>query len=236
MAQTAPDPSAPAESQATHFIKSLLPDNQVPIAVGGQYRIMGNASNFQNHSTTLSTDQAFEGFANQRFRTWLTVSPNENVQAYIQVQMGSMLLGADNEFSKTFVAPLSASNDQVGIMLRRAYLAYQTEALGRFRVGIQDFSDSFGDTLASADWDFNVGGVAWDKTFKQFNDLKLNLGGYFLTETGALNSSNAYLFAFDATQPITDKSSVGFSAIIFRITAIIPIPPCLPTNRPRMFG
>ncbi len=203
--------SVPTDSQATNFLRSLFPDNQIPFAVGGQYRIMGNASNFQNHSTTLSTDQPLDGFANQRFRTWMTVSPNENVQAYIQVQMGSVLLGANNDFSKTFAAPLSLSNDQVGIMLRRAFLSYQSEGIGRIRVGIQDFSDSFGDTLASADWDFNVGGIAWDKTFKQYNDLKLQLGAYLLAESGALNSANAYLIAFDATQPLSDKFAAGFS-------------------------
>src|SRR5262249_3860588 len=112
-----------------------------------------------------------------------------------------------------------AAEDRVGIMLRRGWLAYQEEDCGKFRAGILDWHDSFDDTLASSDYDFNIAGVDWTKTFRELNNLKVILGGFLLSDLALLSTQNppelgshtALLFTADVDQPIGEKSSVGAS-------------------------
>lgn len=100
---------------------TIAEEKEVDIKIGGQYRIMGNTSNFDWHAASVAKDEASSGFANQRFRTWLTVKPNENISAYLQVEMGHITWGEDGEFPKTY----AVGGDEVGMETRRAFLTYR---------------------------------------------------------------------------------------------------------------
>jgi hypothetical protein len=186
---------------------------------GGQYRIEPNSANFPFQPLVITNHEQTETFVSQRMRLWATVNPNENVEGYIQVQIGGVLWGQNVDFPKTFDGPKFPPNeDRVGIMLRRGWLAYQDEECGKWRAGILDWHDSFGDTLASSDYEFDIGGVDWTKVFKDFNNLKVVLASLFLsdlplitTETVPLGSHTAWLLTADVDQPIGEKSSVGAS-------------------------
>lgn len=183
------------------------------IDVGGQYRVMFNSANFGFHPETLSDDQPSQNFFNQRFRTWLTVSPNDEVEGHIQVQMGHILWGENFEFPGANVAPLfPAREDRVGIALRRGYLSYQTDSWGRLRAGIQDWQDSFGQTLASSDWDFNVGGLTWARAFPRLGNMDLLFGAFQLFNGDVTAADSAMLFTWDGDWTGPRGNSLGWSA------------------------
>jgi hypothetical protein len=186
--------------------------------LSGQYRVLPNFSNFDFQPLTIGNNQPSENFANQRLRLGLSVFPNENVEGYLQLQIGGFLWGQNFEFPKTFPGPFSPLGaDRVGIMLRRGWMAYSDEECGRFRIGILDWHDSFGDTLASSDYEFDVAGVDWTKTFHDLGDLKLWVGAFILDDQAFIQSDltpgnhDAFLFTFDADQPFGDVYSAGFS-------------------------
>ncbi len=173
---------------------------------------MFNASNFAYHSPTISDDQKSQTFFNQRFRTWLTVAPNENVEGYLQVQIGHIAWGTNFDFPKTYVPPFVGDGSQVGIELRRGYLGYRTEGLGRIRAGIQDWQDSFGQVLASSDWDFNVGGMSWNRDFPSLGDMNLLLGIFTPYEGDVRLADDAELLTLDLGWKGDENRSFGFGA------------------------
>lgn len=183
-----------------------------PVGIGGQYRVMFNAANFSFHSPAITDSQRSQTFFNQRFRTWLTVTPNEHVQGYLQVQMGHNLWGDQFEFVKTDVAPLFPVGTRVGIALRRGYLAYRTEDLGELRVGVQDWQDSFGQTLASSDWDFNVGGLSWARTFPSLGNVNMLLGLFALSEGDVALADDALLLTLDLEWHSDEDHALGLAA------------------------
>jgi hypothetical protein len=214
-AQT-PDPTLPGPSN----LNEPAPFDWSKFRLGGQYRIEPNASNFSFHPTTVGDAQPTEGYVLQRFRLWLTYDPTDNVQGYIQMQIGQLPWGTGFDFSKTFQAP--NHGDEVGILLRRAWLAVKSEDLGQVRAGILDWHDSFDDTMASSDYDFNVGGVEWTKTIAGMNNLALKAAFLLLNDQAFVDSNllpgshTAYLLAWDADQPVGARHSVGFSAYYLR--------------------
>jgi hypothetical protein len=187
----------------------------------GQYRVLPNVSNFDFQPETIGngSEQRAETFAQQRLRLGLDVFTSEHVSAYIQLQIGGFVWGQNYEFPKTFVGPtFPAADDRVGIMLRRGWLQYSDDECGKVRVGILDWHDSFGDTLASSDYDFDVAGIDWTKTYKDLGDLKVTLGAFVLTDEaliesdkGPLGNHDALLFTFDADKPVAEKTSIGAS-------------------------
>ena len=184
------------------------------INIGGQYRVMYNASNFDYHSVTLDNNQQSQTFFNQRFRTWLEINPNDNVQGYLQVEMGHVGWGSNFDFPKTYNGPrwpAAVDGDRVGIELRRGWLSYKNEGLGRLRAGIQGWQDSFGQTLASSDWDFDVGGLSWLRTFPAFGDMTMLLGMFSLNEANVHSADDATLFTLDLDWCCSKDSSFGFS-------------------------
>lgn len=190
-------------------------DTEVPapsfpkIKIGGQYRVMGNLNNFGFHPSTISDDQSRESFFNQRFRTWLDITASENVGAYLQLEVGHIFWGQNFELTKSYRGPLSSMGDRVGIELRRAFLTYQRENLGLFRFGIQDWDDTFGSVLASADWDFNVGGVNFSRRVGQ---TTIRLGGFVLGNGPiAKLSGDAILFAGDVERKLGTESALGLA-------------------------
>lgn len=208
----------PAEPQVKHAERSDAPGlpterpQPPPYAIGGQYRVMFNAANFAFHPPDVTDAQKSQTFFNQRFRTWLTVAPNENVGAYLQVQMGHNLWGEQFEFVKANVAPLFPVGDRVGIALRRAYLSYRNDGLGELRLGVQDWQDMFGQTLASADWDFNVGGLLWERPLPRLGDARMRLGWFALSEGDVQLADDALLVALDVAWQPSDQAYFGLAA------------------------
>jgi len=229
------DADAPAEPTET-VIPEPLPDETIPaemvapvntappfdwsrFRLGGQYRILPNASNFGFHSPVIRDSTPSQFLFLQRMRLWLTYNPTENVEGYIQMQVGQVPWGAGYDFNKSFTAGgTPVTGDHVGILLRRSWLAVKNDAYGVIRAGILDWHDSFGDTMASADYDFNMGGIEWKKEFTDHNKLVVKSAMLLLNDKAFNQASvnpgpnSAYLFAWDVDQPIGEKHSVGFSA------------------------
>jgi hypothetical protein len=226
-----PIASAPTEAAAAEAIlpapapaDNTFHQGDLRFRLGGQYRILPNFSDFLFQSPTISDNQPSENFAAQRLRLWLTVMPNDNVEGYVQMQIGGFTWGQNYEFPKTFNGPsfsalgIPPPGDKVGIMLRRGWLGYKDDECGRWRIGILDWHDSFGDTLASSDYEFDVAGVDWQKEFPELGKLRLWLGAFLLTDEALLVGStnipgahDAYLFTLDADQPLADRYSIGGS-------------------------
>lgn len=187
--------------------------------IGGQYRVNPNFSNFPFQPVTLSPDnESGENFAQQRLRLWLTAVIDEHIEGYVQVQIGGFLWGQNYEFAKSFVGPrFPPRDDRVGILLRRGWISYHDDECGKFRIGILDWHDSFGDTLASSDYDFNVAGVDWTQTFPELGNMKAWLGAFVMTDLALLQTDlpvgnhNALLFTSDFDWKCGDRSSFGFS-------------------------
>lgn len=191
--------------------------------LGGQFRMNGNADNFPFHPTALLPDQPSKAFVTQRYRLWLTYSPTEHVEGYVQMQVGGINWGTNYDFNKNFIGNFtSVAGDRVGIELRRAWLAYKDEDLGKVRVGFLDWHDSFNDTLASSNYDFNVAGIDWVKTVAAINNLRVSAAALVLSDQAFATSNpapapgthTAVLYAFDADQPVTEKLTVGASAYV----------------------
>jgi hypothetical protein len=178
--------------------------------VGGQYRLMYNAANYDYHPQSISDNQPSQAFANERLRTWLTVQTSDNVEGYVQVQQGGFLWGQGYDLPKTFTAP-GTIDDQAGVMLRYGYLAYHNDCLGRLQAGIQGWQDSFSQTLFSSDWDFSVGGLSWERKFPELGDSRMKFGIAELVEGDAQLVDQSYLITLDVDRPICEKHSVGFS-------------------------
>ena len=191
--------------------------------LGGQFRIEGDGNNFPFHPLALTNSQPERAFVNQRYRLWLTYSPNENIEGYVQAQLGGINWGTNYDFNKNFPGNFtSVAGDRVGIELRRAWLAYKDADWGKVRVGFLDWHDSFNDTLASSNYDFNVAGTDWVKTVESLNNLRLSAAALMLSDQAFANTNpaatagthTATLIAFDADQPLTQKLSVGASTYI----------------------
>lgn len=179
------------------------------IKIGGQYRVMGSLNNFGFHPSSISDQQDRESFFNQRFRTWLDIDVNENVAGYLQLEIGHVLWGQNFELTKSYRGPASTVGDRVGIELRRAFLTYQRENLGLFKFGIQDWDDIFGSGLASSDWDFNVGGLHFSRSFG-LTDMRL--GGFVLGNGPATKlSDDALLFTADVERKLGGESTLGLA-------------------------
>ena len=128
--------------------------------------------------------------------------------------MGHIAWGDDYEFTKTYAGPrfpasTDPAGDRVGVEVRRAYLAHESSGLGSFRAGIQDWQDSFGQTLASSDWDFNVGGVQFKSEPAMDGGLDLRAGIHSLWEGDAADADDTYLTTFDLTYSTQAGDALG---------------------------
>ena len=156
----------------------------VRIAIGGQYRLMGNGSNFGFHDRYVGENQRGNLIGNQRFRTWLNIHDRDACRygAYTQVEIGHTALGSGDEFPKT----VGSGDDQVGMKLRRGFLWFKPSERSLVRAGIVAWEDRFGERptfssplwtinradtsqapLANSDWEFTVGGVTFEATARE---------------------------------------------------------------------
>ena len=153
----------------------------VGIAAGGQFRLMGNRSNFGFHDRTAGPEQPRSTIANQRFRTWVNVHDRTSCRygGYAQIEIGHLNLGSGREFPKTF----GSGGDQVGVEMRRGYLWFRPAEGALVRAGVLPWEDRFGERptfavplwsvgrpgtgrapLANSDWEFSVSGITLEAT------------------------------------------------------------------------
>ena len=171
----------------------------VGIAAGGQFRLMGNRSNFGFHDRTAGRDQPPNTIGNQRFRTWVNVHDRASCRygGYMQVEIGHLDLGSGLEFPKTF----GPGGDQVGVEMRRGYLWFRPAEAALVRAGVLTWEDRFGERptfavplwsigrpgtgrapLANSDWEFSVSGITLEATARDAWRYAL---GALLLERGA---------------------------------------------------
>jgi hypothetical protein len=177
--------------------------------IGGQYRMMFSAANYDYHPEFINSSGTSQAFINERLRTWLTVQTSDNVEAYVQAQMGNVPWGTNYDLSKTFQG---TAGDQVGVMLRYGYLAYHDDCLGRLQAGIQPWQDSFAQTLFSSDWDFSVAGLSWVRKCPELGDSQIKFGIFELVDLDDQLVEQTYLLTLDLDRRVGEKGSIGFSA------------------------
>ncbi len=177
------------------------------VRFGGQYRINGQATNFDRHSVFLTNDQSSVSFGALRLRQWFNLFHEERKDhgVYVQLEIGHVFLGEDEDFPKAF----DSGGDEVGLELRRGYLWVEPWRDATLRVGVVDWQDRFGDrpgfdaqlwtvddyasarsVLANSVWDFNVSGLTLDGLFAERIHYRGGLlwlaeGDDTLTGTGA---------------------------------------------------
>ena len=153
----------------------------VGVAAGGQFRLMGNRSNFGFHDRTAGADQPRSTIANQRFRTWVNVHDRGSCRygGYAQLEIGHLNLGSGREFPKAF----GSGGDQVGIEMRRGFLWFRPTEGALIRAGVLPWEDRFGERptfadplwsisrpgtsrapLANSAWEFSVSGITVEAT------------------------------------------------------------------------
>jgi len=229
--ETSPHQEAPQGPQQSG-IDPLVSQERQLWSLGGQYRVMFNASNYDFHQMQISDDQKGGTFFNQRFRTWVSITPNDCVEGYLQVEMGHIGWGDNFDFPKTYIGPrFPPGDDRVGIETRYGYLGYQEDGLGRMRLGIQPWQDPFGQTLASSDWDFSVGGFTWARTFPGLGDMTLLFGAFSLFEGNVKDSDDAALFTWDVDWKTSENRGLGFSAYFLPDNGEYSYPTAAPYDR-----
>jgi len=135
------------------------------VSMGIQYRVMYNHSNIPGPGGTTFTDAPSYDFFRQRLRLNIDMQPAENVGGFAQLEFRGGWGGSSPDFSDPRDP---AANDPTvnpfnrlqarGVRYGYLYVTKQEHTLA---VGILPASDQVGDTLFSADWDFNVGGIAY---------------------------------------------------------------------------
>ncbi len=189
------------------------------IAVGGQYRLMGNGSNFGFHDRRIGEKQKGNRIGNQRFRTWLNVHDRTTCRygAYTQVEIGHTALGAGGEFPKT----VGSGDDEVGIELRRGFLWFKPNDRSLVRAGVVGWEDRFGERptfgsplwdinrpgtsqapLANSDWDFSVGGLTLEATARETWHYALGALALVRTRTAIGDDVAAWLLTADVDRSV----------------------------------
>ncbi len=137
-------------------LNAAVPLDKIKAELGAQYRVMYNFSNI------VSTDDY--DFFRQRFRVTLDVKPAENVGGYAQFEFRGGWGGTSPGSSDPRGAVVSSVpyNRLQARGIRYGYI-YMAPTDGHIlKAGILPVSDQMGDTIFSADWDFNVGGIAYN--------------------------------------------------------------------------
>lgn len=137
--------------------------DRLAVGLGVQYRLMHNASNLPGPGgTTVARTEAYD-FFRQRLRLNVSISP-KGIPAggFAQAEFrggfgGSSPNASDPRGEEPTRNPFNRLQAR-GI--RYGFLYFTPLREQTILGGVLPLSDEFGDTLFSADWDFNVGGVA----------------------------------------------------------------------------
>jgi len=132
--------------------------DKLKVDLGLQYRVMYNLSN-------IGTKDDYD-FFRQRFRVGLDIKPAENVGGYAQFEFRGGWGGTSPAVSDPRVGPTFSDwgipyNRLQARGIRYGYIYTSPKEGHMLKAGILPVSDQLGDTIFSADWDFNVGGILY---------------------------------------------------------------------------
>ena len=132
--------------------EAAVPLDKLKVDLGLQYRVMYNFSN-------ITTSDDYD-FFRQRFRVTLDVKPGENVGGSAQFEYrggwgGTSPGSSDPRGASVTSIPFNRLQAR-GIRYGYVYFTHDSHLI---KAGILPVSDQMGDTIFSADWDFNVGGA-----------------------------------------------------------------------------
>jgi hypothetical protein len=162
--QPAPQPVGdPPEGWSRHGDTGVTPIGDSTFAFGVQYRLVYDGSNLPGPAGTTADNPAGYDFFRQRVRLNLEFAPNDSVGAFVQAEFrggwgGSAPGASDPRDAQPTLNPFNRIGDRG---LRYTYLFWKPSKTQQVMAGILPYSDEFSDTLFSADWDWNVGGIGW---------------------------------------------------------------------------
>ncbi|HWP90995.1 MAG TPA: hypothetical protein VNN20_02190 [Thermodesulfobacteriota bacterium] len=176
-----------------------------------QQRLMYNASNIPGPANTNFGNTKNYDFLRQRARLGIDIRPLENVGGYVQLEYRSGLgVGPDISDPREGIDFDNIAFNRLDDRgLRYAYFYASPIKEATFVAGIIPSSDYLGDTQFSADWDFNVGGVALTGEISDFtyrlSYLRLidGLGFNIINELG----EDAHLILADFTTPFFNEAT-----------------------------
>lgn len=227
-----PDQTSPKAPSGEHLyfeglgLNENLPERAISldrlrVGLWLQYRLMYNASNIPGPANTDFGNTKSYDFLRQRARIGIDIRPFENVGGYAQLEFRSGL-GVGPDISDPRVGidfDNIAFNRLDDRGLRYAYFYASPIKEATFVAGIIPSSDYLGDTQFSADWDFNVGGVALTGKISDFtyrlSYLRLieGLGFNIINELG----EDAHLILGDFTMPLfKDATRLGLHIYYLR--------------------
>ena len=149
-----------------------------------QYRVMYNNSNMPGSGGSTFTDHRDYDFFRQRFRLSLDVQPSERIGGFVQLEFrGGWGVGPDISDPREDLSQAVAFNRLKARGIRYGYIYALLGKEQRLSVGILPVSDKVGDTLFSADWDFNVGGISLEGNLSK---SKYRLGYLRIVDTLSL--------------------------------------------------
>ena len=124
---------------------------------------MWNFSNIPISGVTTAVDTEDYDFFRQRMRFNIDVQPVEDVGGFLQLEYRGGWGGTSPTSSdpRGVGLTLNAFNRLQARGVRYGYIYYTPEEKTYLAAGVIPVSDQIGDTLFSADWDFNVGGVTY---------------------------------------------------------------------------
>lgn len=134
------------------------------VGLGVQYRVMYNASNLPGPGSSTITDPRDYDFARQRFRINFGIAPKgQRLGGAAQIQFQGGFGGSSPGASDPRGVPptVNGFNFIRAQGLRWGYIFAEPWEGQRFLGGIIPMSDEVGDTLFSADWDWQMGGGAF---------------------------------------------------------------------------
>lgn len=185
--------------------------DKLRVGIWLQYRLMYNASNIPGPSETSFGNTESYDFLRQRARIGLDIRPFENVGGYAQLEFrGGLGVGPDISDPRAGIDFNNIAFNRLDDRgLRYAYIYASPIKEATIVAGILPSSDYLGDTQFSADWDFNVGGVA---ITGEIGSYSYRLSYLRLIEGLGFNSMNE--LGKDTHLVVTDltKSFLGGSA------------------------
>ncbi len=146
-----------------------------------QYRVMYNRSNLPGAGGSSFLDLNDYDFFRQRFRLTLDVQPTKRVGGFVQLEYrGGWGVGPDISDPRGGISHGVAFNRLSARGIRYGYVYAFLGQGHKLSTGILPVSDKVGDTLFSADWDFNVGGISLEG---KLNGSDYRLGYLRLVDT-----------------------------------------------------
>jgi hypothetical protein len=192
---------------------SLLDD--INLKMGVQYRTMWNYSNLPILGVTTPADTESNDFFRQRMRLNIDMQPADNVGGFLQLEYRGGWGGSSPEHSDPRGAGLgmgvNAFNRLEARGVRYGYMYYTPTDESYLAAGIIPVSDQIGDTLFSAGWDFNVGGVTYSGVAHglDYRLAYVRLVDGVASSDSAVIDENGDLFIADANWSVGQTGKLG---------------------------